>query len=64
MPFCRGRRQSIIMRIMSISITMTIAAAAVTMMTTMTAAVGADVGTTMYTAMKRCLTAASSCGLA
>ena len=49
MPFCRGRRQSIIMRIMSMSIIMTIAAAAVTMMTTMTATVGVavDVDTTM-----------------
>ena len=66
MPFCRGRMQSIIMRIMSMSIIMTIAAAAVTMMTTKTAAVGeaVDVDTTMRMGMRMCSAENFFCALA
>ena len=53
MPFCRGRRHSIIM---------SIAAAAVTMMTTMTAAVAVDM--TMRMGMRMCSAENFSCALA
>ena len=64
MPFCRGRRQSIIMRIMSMSIIMTIAA--VRRMTMMTIAVGVAVAVdmTMRMGMRMCSAENFSCALA
>ena len=66
MPFCRGRRQSIIKRIMSMRIIMSIAAAAVRRMTMMTIAVGVAVAVdmTMRMGMRMCSAENFSCALA
>lgn len=64
--FLQGRRQSIIMRIMSMSIIMSIAAAAVRRMTMMTIAVPVAVAVdmTMRMGMRMCSAENFSCALA